>query len=105
MQRRLLRQGAIPFLRYNQNQLKKLSVCLLIATWANWGVTLAASFVGVNGLDYNHDPKNNTIAFLLQILVVLPSISGSIYWVRGFRGTDPPTELNRTSRAGPETLT
>ena len=57
---------------------------MLVPTWGNWFITLAASVLGVKGLTYDEDWRNNVIATLLQLVVVLPSLVAGIYWVRGF---------------------
>lgn len=74
----------IPFLGYNEKQLKILSLLATLPAWANWVITLAKSYLGVEGLTYTADPTNNAIAFLLQLFVVLPSLIASVYWVRGY---------------------
>lgn len=74
----------VPFLRYNTKQLKVLTVLVAVPAYGNWAITLAASALGVRGLSYDSDPANNAIAFLLQVVVVLPSLLASIYWMRGF---------------------
>ncbi len=73
------------FLNYQEKQLKLLSRLVCIAAYGNWLITLLASLWGVTGLQYNSDPRNNFIAALLQIFVVLPSLVASVYWVLGFR--------------------
>lgn len=75
---------SLPFLSYNAVQRKRLSWATFVPAWSNWVITLLASFLGVRGLQYDADMKNNVIAFLLQVFVVLPSLAGSLYWVRGF---------------------
>jgi hydroxylaminobenzene mutase len=78
----------IEFLSYDLAQLKKLFWLSVIPAWANWFVTLMASFIGVNGLAFSENRNNNIIAVGLQTLVVLPSLIASIYWVRGFYKTE-----------------
>jgi len=74
----------LEYLAYSEKQKKILSFLVIIPSWANWGVTLIASFWGVNGLSFTSDLHNNLIAVLLQLFVVLPSVIAGIYWVRGF---------------------
>ena len=71
-------------LTYNEKQLTRLAWLVMIPSWGNWSITLFASFWGVRGINYTDDMRNNIIAFLLQLFVVLPSLVASVYWVRGF---------------------
>lgn len=73
-----------PFLAYGDIQLRRLALLVAVPAWANVFITLAASVVGYSGLGYNGIAANDTIAALLQLFVVLPSLVGSVYWVRGF---------------------
>ena len=75
---------SLQFLNYGEAQKNKLRLLTVVPAWSNWLITLIASFLGVNGLQYNSDPKNNVIAAMLQIFVVLPSLFSAVYWVRGF---------------------
>lgn len=73
------------FLSYDAHGLRRLAVVVTIAAWANWLVTLLASFFGVNGLQYTGERPNDVIAFLLQTLVVIPTLIGSGLWAWGFK--------------------
>jgi hypothetical protein len=75
----------LDYLSYGETSRRRLGWLVTISTWANWLITLIASFLKVNGLDYNNDPKNNAVAFLLQIAVVLPATAGALAWAWGFR--------------------
>ncbi|HKP46481.1 MAG TPA: hypothetical protein VJT50_07765 [Pyrinomonadaceae bacterium] len=74
------------FLRYREKGRRRLAVGVALPAWANWFVTLIASFLGVTGLEYNGDRNNNVIAFLLQALVVVPTLVACAFWVWGFKG-------------------
>jgi len=76
------------FLHYTERGLRRLALAVAVPAYANWLITLVASFLGVNGLDYIGDLKNDVIAFLLQALVVLPTLVASGFWVWGFKGKD-----------------
>lgn len=78
--------ASLTYLNYSSIQLNRLATLTLIPAFGNWVVTMAASFLGVNGLTYTSDPRNNAIAFSLQLIVVIPSLVASVYWVRGFIG-------------------
>ncbi len=73
------------FLHYGGAGLRRLAFGLAIPAWSNWLITLIASFLGVRGLEYTGDMKNNAIAFALQAFVVLPTLVACGFWVWGFR--------------------
>jgi len=73
------------FLHYTEKNLRRLAFGVGVPAYANWFVTLIASFLGVNGLDYTGQTANDVIAFLLQTSVVLPTLIASAFWVWGFR--------------------
>ena len=73
------------FLHYGERGLRRLAFGAGVPAYANWLVTLIASFIGVNGLDYTGQRSNDIIAFLLQTLVVLPTLVASAFWAWGFR--------------------
>lgn len=74
------------FLSYDAKSLRRLAFVVGVAAWANWLVTLIASFFGVNGLEYTGNRANDVIAFLLQTLVVIPTLIGAGLWAWGFKG-------------------
>lgn len=74
------------FLRYGERGLRRLALAVAVPAWANWIVTLVASFLGVNGLEYTGQRSNDVIAVLLQAAVVLPTLIASSFWVYGFGG-------------------
>lgn len=73
-----------PFLNYGAKQFQWLGRLSIVPAWANWGITFVASILGVNGLGYTGDRANDSIAVLLQLFVVLPTLVASLYWLRGF---------------------
>jgi (hydroxyamino)benzene mutase len=73
------------FLHYSEKGLRRLAIGVGIPAWSNWLVTLFASFMGVTGLKYTGARANDVIAFLLQALVVLPTLIACGFWVWGFR--------------------
>ena len=75
------------FLRYSERGLRRVAFAVAVPAWANLIVTLIASFLGVNGLEYTGQRANDIIAVLLQTLVVLPTLIASGFWVYGFSGT------------------
>ncbi|MBA3320603.1 MAG: hypothetical protein H0T45_04035 [Pyrinomonadaceae bacterium] len=79
---------SLQFLHYGEKGLRRLALGVAVPAYANWLVTLVASFLGVNGLDYTDNLANNVIAALLQSLVVLPTLIASGFWAWGFKGKD-----------------
>lgn len=73
------------FLHYGARGLRRLALIIAVPAYANWLVTLVASALGVNGLDYTGHLANDVIAFLLQTTVVLPTLVACAAWVWGFR--------------------
>ena len=73
------------FLHYGARGLRRLALGVGVPAYANWLVTLVASFIGVSGLEYTGQRSNDIIAFLLQALVVLPTLVASAFWAWGFR--------------------
>ncbi|CAN5856738.1 hypothetical protein BH18ACI4_BH18ACI4_19260 [soil metagenome] len=73
------------FLYYGELGLRRLAIGAAIPAWSNWLVTLFASFLGVTGLAYTGNRANDVIAFLLQALVVIPTLIVCAFWVWGFR--------------------
>jgi hydroxylaminobenzene mutase len=76
------------FLSYDVKGLRRLALAVTVAAWSNWLVTLVASFFGVNGLEYTGQHANDVVAFLLQTLVVLPTLIGAGLWAWGFKKRD-----------------
>jgi hypothetical protein len=79
-------------MRYGLAGRRRLGLLVIVATWANWLVTLIASGLGVRGLEFTADPRNNAIAILLEVFVVIPSLLGAFAWAWGFGG--PPRADN-----------
>jgi (hydroxyamino)benzene mutase len=73
------------FLRYGENGRGRLALGVGLPAYANWLVTLVASFLGVTGLEYTGNRNNDVVAFLLQALVVVPTLVACAFWVWGFR--------------------
>ncbi len=73
------------FLHYGEKGLRRLAIGVGFPAWSNWFVTLIASFLGVNGLTYTGNRANDIIAFLLQMLVVVPTLIACAFWLWGFR--------------------
>ena len=75
------------FLRYGERGRRRLAFGVALPAYANWFVTLIASFLGVTGLEYTGNRSNDVIAFLLQALVVVPTLVACVFWVWGFRSS------------------
>lgn len=76
---------SMEYLHYGERGLRRLAISIGFPSWANWLITLIASFLGVNGLDYTGHRANDIIAFLLQTMVVLPTLIASGFWAWGFK--------------------
>jgi hypothetical protein len=74
-------------MRYGLIGRRRLAALAALAAWANWLITLIASAVGVRGLEYTDDARNNAIAVLLQLFVVVPSLLAACAWAWGFGGS------------------
>src|SRR5215510_2813273 len=74
-------------MRYGLRGRRRLATLVVLAAWANWLITLAASGLGVRGLEYTGSVRNDAIAGLLQLFVVVPSLAGALVWAWGFGGT------------------
>ena len=74
-------------MRYGLAGRRRLAGLVVLATWANWLITLVASGLGVRGLEYTGDARNNAIALLLQLFVVAPSLVAALAWAWGFGGS------------------
>src|ERR671938_494300 len=61
------------FLHYGPRGLRRLAFIIALPSWANWLVTLFASFFGVTGLEYKGQLPNDAITVLLQTTVVVPT--------------------------------
>lgn len=81
--------STLDLLHYGEKGLGRLAIGVGLPAWSNWFVTLIASFLGVNGLTYTGNRANDIIAFLLQALVVVPTLIACAFWVWGFRGRNP----------------
>ncbi len=75
----------LEYLSHGARGLRALGLTTQASAWGNWLITLIASFVGRNGLDYKGDTKNSAIAFLLQAIVVVPGLVAGVLWAWGFR--------------------
>jgi hydroxylaminobenzene mutase len=60
-----------------------------LVNYANWSITLLASFLDVRGLAFEGNVKNDTVAALLIAGVVLPALATSGLWAWGLLGPAP----------------
>ena len=81
----LIAVGAtVPQLRYEEKQVSRLFWIVSVAAWANFLITLVASYFGKTGLQTGEGVVNDAIGITLRVFVVFPSLLGGFYWVRGF---------------------
>lgn len=76
----------LPMLSYGERGKARLAWLQLVPNYANWFVTLIASFLGVRGIAFTGELANDAIATALMAFVVLPALVGTIAWAWGFRG-------------------
>jgi hydroxylaminobenzene mutase len=77
----------LPMLSYGEEGKKRLAKAMLVVTYGNWFITLVASALGVRGLVFMGEVRNDVIAALLLIFVVGPGLATSFAWAWGFRKT------------------
>ncbi len=75
----------LEFLSYGDVGKRRLALLCQLSAWANWLVTAAASVLGVTGLKYTPSLRNDAVAAMLQLFVVLPGLVGATAWAYGFR--------------------
>jgi (hydroxyamino)benzene mutase len=80
----------LPMLSYGERGKSRLVWATIVPAYANWAVTLVASFLGVTGLEFTGAHDNDAVAALLQASVVLPSLVASGAWVGGFTSPSAP---------------
>jgi hypothetical protein len=69
---------------YGEAGKRRLAFAVMGTCYANWSVTLLASFLDRKGLEIvKEDPRNNLVAVLLIALVVLPGLAASGAWAWG----------------------
>jgi hypothetical protein len=70
---------------FTDNGKRWLARLTLTAAYGNWAITLLASILDARGLDMAGDARNNIVAGLLQVFVVVPTLAASGMWVLGLR--------------------
>jgi (hydroxyamino)benzene mutase len=75
----------LPMLSYGARGKERLAKAMIVPTYANWLITLFASLLGVRGIVFLGELKNDIIAVLLFGFVVAPSLVTSVAWAWGFR--------------------
>ena len=73
-------------LSYGDKAKERLAWLQLVPNYANWLVTLIASFLGVRGIELTGNTANDVIAAALLAFVVGPALVGPAAWAWGFRG-------------------
>lgn len=75
----------LPMLRYGPVGQQRLAWAVIIANFANWGVTCIKAWLRVSGVDFIGQPANDAIFVTLTATVVLPALAAAGAWVYGFR--------------------
>jgi hydroxylaminobenzene mutase len=77
--------STLEHMSFGERGRRRLALFVVIPAYGNWLVTLLASLLGARGLEYTGNRANDTIAALLQVVVVLPTLVACGAWVWGFR--------------------
>jgi hydroxylaminobenzene mutase len=75
----------LPMLSYGEKGKERLAKLMLVPTYGNWLITLLASFLGVRGISFLGELRNDVVAVLLFAFVVVPSLGVSFAWAWGFK--------------------
>jgi (hydroxyamino)benzene mutase len=75
----------LPMLRYGAVGQQRLAWLVILANFANWGVTGVKAMLRVKGVDFIGEPANDAIFVTLTATVVLPALAAAGAWVYGFR--------------------
>ena len=76
----------LPHSRLSEQWKARLAALVSLVAYANWAVTLLASVVDARGLAFEGNPRNDAIAVLLMLGVVLPGFAASGLWAWGMLG-------------------
>ena len=74
----------LPMLSYSDKAKERLAWLQIVPNYANWLVTLIASFLGVRGIEFTGSLANDVIATALLAFVVAPALVGTAAWAWGF---------------------
>ena len=90
----------IPSLALSAQRVSLLSTLVIVATYANWGVTLVKAFLKVRGITFLGETSNDLIFITLTLSVVIPSLLAGGLWAWGcwmtWRGASTSEELGHT---------
>lgn len=75
----------LPMLRYGPVGQRRLAWAVIVANWANWGITCVKAWLRVSGVDFIGQPTNDAVFGALTVSVVLPALVAAGAWVYGFR--------------------
>ncbi|CAM4113455.1 hypothetical protein [Corallococcus exiguus] len=75
----------LPMLRYGPVGQRRLAWAVIVANWANWGITCVKAWLRVSGVDFIGQPVNDAVFGALTVSVVLPALIAAGAWVYGFR--------------------
>lgn len=76
----------LPLLRYGDGARRRLGWTFVVASFANWAITMAKARLRVSGLSWTGERANDAIFLLLTAFVVVPSLAASVAWVAGLHG-------------------
>jgi (hydroxyamino)benzene mutase len=73
----------VPSLALSAQRVSLLTTLVIIATYANWGVTLVKAFLKVQGITFLGETYNDLIFVSLTLSVVIPSVLAGGLWAWG----------------------
>ena len=73
----------IPSLSLSARRVSLLSTLVIVATYANWGVTMVKAFLKVQGITFLGETSNDFIFITLTLSVVIPSLLAGGLWAWG----------------------
>jgi hydroxylaminobenzene mutase len=76
---------SVPLLGFGEVGLRRLAWGVVIANYANWGITAVKAWLNVAGIDFVGKTANDVVFIALSVFVVVPALATGIAWVVAFR--------------------
>jgi hydroxylaminobenzene mutase len=73
----------LPHVGTDERGRRRLAFLTTVATYGAWASALLASLLDVRGLTFLGESKNDFIAGLFIVAVVIPTLAASVLWARG----------------------
>ena len=81
----------LPMLGYGDAGRARLALAIVLANWANLVIGTAKAGFAVHGVGLTGELANDVVFVLLNLLVVVPTLAGSIAWFWGLRPAKTPS--------------